>query len=188
MQFGVLTPFVIGFVAFGLTLLLGTQGLADIQFPAWSKILSVYLLSFFFIALGEEPGFRGFALPRLMAGRSALAASLIVGILHAIWHLPLVIWGGAHPLDLLHPLCGAILLTWIFNKTNGSVFIAMLIHARSRYITRLIQLVVLGDERHARLPFVRQPRSWAWPSLCTSSPGQNWVAKRRPGRSRLAGY
>ena len=32
-------------------------------------------------------------------------------------------------LDLLHPLCGAFLFTWVFNHTNGSVFIAMLVHA-----------------------------------------------------------
>jgi hypothetical protein len=32
-------------------------------------------------------------------------------------------------IDLLHPLCGAFLFTWIFNNTNGSVFLAMLLHA-----------------------------------------------------------
>ena len=126
---GISIPFLIGGVAFGLTLLFGTQGLADVHFPEFSKVIGVYVLSFFFIALGEEPGFRGFALPRFMASRSALAASLIVGILHMIWHLPLVIGGDLHPLSLLDPLCGAFLFTWIFNKTNGSVLIAMLIHA-----------------------------------------------------------
>jgi membrane protease YdiL (CAAX protease family) len=128
---GVLTPFAIGFVAFVFTLLLGTQRLADVQFPELSKVIGVYVLSFFFIALGEEPGFRGFSLPRFMTNRSAIAASLIVGVLHAIWHLPLVIGGQLHPIDLLHPLCGSFLLTWIFNKTNGSVFVVMLVHAAS---------------------------------------------------------
>jgi len=128
---GVLVPFVVGFVAFGLTLLFGTQGLVDVQFPELSKVIGVYVLSFFFIALGEEPGFRGFALPRFMTNRSAIGASLIVGILHTLWHLPLVLGGGLHPIDLLHPLCGAFLLTWIFNKTNGSVFVVMLVHAAS---------------------------------------------------------
>ena len=128
---GVLTPFAIGFVAFILTLLFGTQRLADIQFPELSKVIGVYVLSFFFIALGEEPGFRGFSLPRFMTNHSAIGASLIVGILHALWHLPLVIGGQLHPIDLLHPLCGSFLLTWIFNKTNGSVFVVMLVHAAS---------------------------------------------------------
>jgi membrane protease YdiL (CAAX protease family) len=128
---GVLMPFLLGLIAFGLTLLSGNVTQADIQFPEASQVVGVYILSFLFIALGEEPGIRGFSLPRFMNSRTAFAASLIVGILHAIWHLPLVIGGGLHPLDLLHPLCGAILLTWIFNHTNGSVFIIMLIHAAS---------------------------------------------------------
>ena len=42
-----------------------------------------------FIGLSEEPAWRGFALPRLIAEHSALAASLILGVLHIVWHLPL---------------------------------------------------------------------------------------------------
>src|SRR5215212_5767071 len=44
-------------------------------------------------ALGEEIGWRGYALPRLQAGRSALRASLIIGMLWGVWHLPLWLTG-----------------------------------------------------------------------------------------------
>ena len=122
-----LTPFALGFIAYELSLLTGAK--VSGPFPEFGKVPVLFLLFFMTNALGEEPGFRGFALPRFLKSRSAIAASLILGVLHAIWHLPLVIGGDAPVLDLLHPLCGAFLFTWIFNRTNGSVFIAMLLHA-----------------------------------------------------------
>lgn len=54
-----------------------------------------------------------------------------MGVLHAIWHLPLVIGGEESLVFLVNPFCAAFLFTWIFNHTNGSVFIAMLLHASS---------------------------------------------------------
>jgi hypothetical protein len=58
-----------------------------------------------------------------------LAASLIIGGLHAIWHLPLFL-GGEMPAvsTTLIVLSGAIMFTWLFNYTNGSVLIAMIFH------------------------------------------------------------
>jgi CAAX protease family protein len=63
-----------------------------LQWPALTDILAVFLgSSLLVIALAEEPGFRGFALPRFLASRSALAAALIVGLLHTLWHLPILV-------------------------------------------------------------------------------------------------
>ena len=124
-----LAPFLLGFVAFGLNLLTGAKALGN--FPAFGSLAEVFVFSFFTIALGEESGIRGFSLPRFLVGRSAFAASLIVGVLHAIWHLPLVIGGEESLVFLVNPFCAAFLFTWIFNHTNGSVFIAMLLHASS---------------------------------------------------------
>jgi membrane protease YdiL (CAAX protease family) len=102
----------------------------NIQVPPWPDLLAAFIFpSLLLIALGEEPGFRGFALPRLLVGRSALAASLILGVLHAIWHIPLFIFGSDPPLIAVIVVAGAVLNTWLFNKTNGSVLLAMLLHA-----------------------------------------------------------
>jgi membrane protease YdiL (CAAX protease family) len=64
-----------------------------------------------------------------MVGRSALAASLILGVLHTIWHLPLFVTGSESPINILIIISGAVLITWLFNNTKGSVLMVMLLHA-----------------------------------------------------------
>jgi membrane protease YdiL (CAAX protease family) len=123
-----------------------------IQIPATSDLLGEFLFpSFFLIALGEEPGFRGFALPRLLAGRSALSASLILGVLHAIWHIPLFIFGSDHPIIAVIVVCGAVLNTWLFNNTNGSVFLAMLLHASINLMVGIFNPLFTGADAQMHL-------------------------------------
>jgi membrane protease YdiL (CAAX protease family) len=99
-------------------------------------LLSVFLFSIFpGSALGEELGWRGFALPRLQARRSALAASLIVGTVWGTYHLPLFLLGSpTRPFALFLPFAlscviMSIFYTWMYNGTRGSLFIAVLLHA-----------------------------------------------------------
>ncbi len=82
-----------------------------------------------FYGFGEEVGWRGFALPRLQAHRTALSAALIVGAGWALWHLPLFAFapgfssmgvGGAFGW-LASMFTGSILMTWLFNESRGSV-------------------------------------------------------------------
>jgi membrane protease YdiL (CAAX protease family) len=128
-----LTPFALAFIAYALTIMMGAK--VSRQLPAFGDVSGLFILFFLTNAM-EEPGFRGFSLPRFMKTRSAFTASLIVGVLHAIWHLPLYIAGEQGLVDFLHPLCGAFLFTWIFNHTNGSVFLAMLLHASNDIASR----------------------------------------------------
>lgn len=125
-----LTPLVLRLAAFGLNVAMGAKILVNVQLPELGDAIFGFLFILIVVALGEEPGFRGFALPRLLEGRSALSASLILGVLHTIWHLPLFITGedAAIPTTMII-ISGAILNTWLFNNTNGSVFIAMFLHA-----------------------------------------------------------
>lgn len=86
-------------------------------------------------ALGEEPGWRGFALPRLQSVHGPLLGSLILGPLWALWHLPLFFtpWNELTLFNVvvfvLATTCLAIMYTWVFNNTKGSVLMAILIHA-----------------------------------------------------------
>src|SRR5919107_653732 len=77
----------------------------------------------------EGPGFRGYALPRLQVGRSALLASLILGVLWALWHSPFVVTGGDTWIDAyLFTIIWSPVYAWLFNNANGSVLIVMLFH------------------------------------------------------------
>jgi uncharacterized protein len=99
-------------------------------------VVSFFLFSIFpGSALGEELGWRGFALPRLQARRSALAASLVVGAVWGIYHFPLFLLGSpVRPFALFLPFAlscviMSIFYTWMYNGTGGSLFIAVLLHA-----------------------------------------------------------
>jgi membrane protease YdiL (CAAX protease family) len=100
----------------------------------------------------EETAWRGFALPRLQKNHSALSASLILGLLWGLWHIPLFLIPGsaqeAYPFIgfILLILPTSILFTWIFNHTKGSVLIAGLFHGF--YDATVVYLGVLtGDIR-----------------------------------------
>lgn len=91
-----------------------------------------FIFILLFIGLGEEPGWRGFALPRLQKTHSPLIASLILAPIWALWHLPLM--GNEFPVAvipafLISLLGGTLIQTWLFNRSKGSVFGQMLFHA-----------------------------------------------------------
>jgi membrane protease YdiL (CAAX protease family) len=118
-------------VALNVALGAGTPSLA--QFNPLSGIIVVFalrLVSPLDVPLGEEPGWRGFALPRLQADRSPLLATLILGVLVAGWHAPLLLpQYGLRPLDLLTTVAVTFWYTWLFNRTGGSVLMTILAHA-----------------------------------------------------------
>ena len=99
--------------------------------PTLVPIFAVSLLFPLSGAMGEELGWRGFALPRLFDNRSPLGASLILGILVAGWHTPLFVTGlySQVPLRVLFIVATTVLYTLIANGTGGSILLAMLLHA-----------------------------------------------------------
>jgi CAAX amino terminal protease family. len=126
-----LTPILICLVAVGITRCFASLA-STLSSEKLREVPERFLFIFLFIGLGEEPGWRGFALPQLQTKYSPLIASLILGSVWALWHLPLV--GNEFPWPIvpafLVSLFGAtFMLTWLFNHTNGSVFLPMLFHA-----------------------------------------------------------
>jgi membrane protease YdiL (CAAX protease family) len=106
--------------------------------------------------LEEEFGWRGFALVKLQEKYSAFTASLVVGIIWGLWHLPafLIPWstqsGVPLFLFLLHDLALSVLFTWIFNNTGGSVLMSMLAHAA--FNLTITVLPVLPSAAGSQLP------------------------------------
>jgi membrane protease YdiL (CAAX protease family) len=99
-----------------------------------------YLASFLLVlTVGgamEEPGWRGFALPRLQEQHSPLVATLILGAVWGLWHLPLYGPG------FLGPMFFAVFYTWLWNRT-GSVLLCILLHAS--FTPALDHLVLTED-------------------------------------------
>jgi membrane protease YdiL (CAAX protease family) len=97
-------------------------------------ILLFFLMNFIYGGLSEEPGWRGFALPRLQVRFSPFTASLILGILWAVWHAP-ARFGGIEAKPLVDTLIEWVLIvfvtfifTWFFNRTKGSILVTALVH------------------------------------------------------------
>jgi membrane protease YdiL (CAAX protease family) len=130
-----LLPIVVILAAAALNVfLLGAQRTSSVaDLGGWSSFLLLFLLSLLIPGLAgtwEEPGFRGYALPRLQFRYSALIASLILGVLWAFWHLPFVVTGEQIWIDAtLFIIEWSIVYTWLFNNAKGSVLIVMLFHA-----------------------------------------------------------
>jgi len=102
------------------------------EFPqlGWLAGWLAWILTF---GLGEETGWRGFALPRLQERYTARTASLIVGLLWACWHIPAFFYNYEASLFgiiafLVGILSGSALLTWLYNSTGGSVLATILWH------------------------------------------------------------
>jgi hypothetical protein len=97
--------------------------------PGLSLVFAVRLIDPTDGPMGEEPGWRGFALPALLTGRSPLIATVRLGLLVAGWHLPLAFVGGMQPIDFLGPIAFAIVCTWLFSHTGASVLMTIVMHA-----------------------------------------------------------
>jgi membrane protease YdiL (CAAX protease family) len=129
----VVLVFAMNFAAAALAVLLGASLPPAETITRWPELFITFPLYFILIALGEETGWRGFAMPRLQEKHSALTASLILGLLVAFWHLPLVVFSdlpffAALPLMLI-TFAAQVILTWLANRVEGKVLIVMLAHA-----------------------------------------------------------
>ncbi|MEZ3163429.1 type II CAAX endopeptidase family protein [Halorubrum sp. RMP-47] len=90
----------------------------------------------------EEIGWRGFLLPRLQRRHGAFRASILVGLAWAGWHLPVYVlpFGlveGPYVLFVPFIVLVSVVLTWLYNSTEGSVFLAMITHGAVNSATGL---------------------------------------------------
>ena len=125
-------PIVILAAACVVNLALGATMPTMAQWTQWPEIVDRFIFALLFVGLGEEPGWRGFALPALYRRRSPLSAALLVGGFWAFWHVPLMgtefAWNVV-PCFLISVFAGSIVLAWLFNGSRQSVLSCMLMHA-----------------------------------------------------------
>jgi uncharacterized protein len=112
-------------------------GGSGLQLPEFSFELLIGLVIQFvllFLVNAEELVWRGSLLPRLQARRSVLAASVFIGVFEGLFHLPLFLQPGSDqaaaglPVFVIGSVAGAIVLSWVFNNTMGSLLLVQLFH------------------------------------------------------------
>jgi membrane protease YdiL (CAAX protease family) len=93
--------------------------------------------------ISEEFGWRGYALPRLQARWNALVSSIVLGVVWAVWHVPLWFVAGASQqgssfwLFLANLVLLSILYTWLFNNAKGSILVAVVFHAMANTVSQM---------------------------------------------------
>lgn len=117
----------------------------------WPLAALVFGYIFVFTALGEEIGWRGFALPVLQSRFSGFASSLVLGVIWTLWHLPLFWFVDGFHQQLpfgwyaLQIIGSTFLYTWMFNRTRGSLLIMMLFHTASNAAVGLLPVLPLDN-------------------------------------------
>lgn len=111
-------------------MLLGAAVATTERLAAWPELpitFLVYLIAFG--PLGQESGWRGFALPRQPPARSPLTRTVAFALVIGVWHMPLVA-GGQQPVSmLLARMAGQVLYSWLANRCGVPVLIPMLAYA-----------------------------------------------------------
>lgn len=131
-------------------------------------------------SMGEEIGWRGYALPRMQNRLSSLGASLLLGVLWGLWHLPIWLTKG-HPMQetfLGWPVLGLIattvLFTWVYNNTKGSLLPALLFHTS-------IALTGLFLSAAATHPLVEVALTWGLAILAIAVCGSKRLSREAMG-------
>lgn len=145
-------------------------GQSDIlqEIPIYGVLLIhvISMVSVFLVGGGqEELGWRGFALPRLLERFNAVSASLVIGVVWAVWHLPLFVlerssqYGGEFVPYLISLLALSILFTWLYRATERSILLAMIFHASYNASSGSAQ-ALLPIENAAALSWVLAAVMW----------------------------
>jgi membrane protease YdiL (CAAX protease family) len=140
--FVALSPLIVGLlVALVMNLLTNNKisfsDLGEIHFlpPLGIGALFFWVLTF---GIGEEIGWRGYALPRLQKDRNALYATIILAFFWALWHLPQFFYLFDTSIAIgwiIGLFSGAIVFTWLFNSAEGSILVVAIFHGCFNYIS-----------------------------------------------------
>jgi membrane protease YdiL (CAAX protease family) len=116
---------------------------------------------------GEEIGWRGYALPRLAARFGLARASIILGVIWAVWHLPLFFvrqadtYGQSFPVYLLQVTALSVALALVYWRTHGSLLLTMLMHAATNNTKDIVPSLAISGTN----PFTLNASLVSWITL-----------------------
>ena len=143
-------PFVVTGLSGAAAVLMGATS------PGWGSysdlpgLVTTILATMVVVGLFEEPGWRGYALPRMQRDQSALRAALVLGVVWALWHLPEMVGdaGEREPIPfILSVVAQSVLLAWIYNSTRGSLLLVILCHGAVNTAAKFLLTEFDGDSR-----------------------------------------
>jgi membrane protease YdiL (CAAX protease family) len=128
--------------------------LPQMQFPLWFIPIAFVYILIFMGPLGEEAGWRGFALKKMLEYLSPFKAAVLLGIAWSFWHLPLFFINGTTQNALtsfgiipailgyaLYTVMISVLITLVYIMSNGSVFGCMLLHTAGNLSLGVVPIV-----------------------------------------------
>lgn len=109
---------------------LSINRLFNILADSWVLLILHLVIQTLIIGIGEELGWRGWLLPKLTNRYSLAVSMLLIFIIWGFWHFPILFMGA----DIVVPwifviISATIILTWIWMKTKGNIFILAIAHA-----------------------------------------------------------
>jgi len=126
----------------------------------------------------EEPGWRGYALPVLNKLTTPILAGLILGVMHSLWHLPLmadyqtnIFWYAFNLIPL------TFLFNWFYQQSRGSVWPVMLFHAGTNVIGSFIPVPMNLAEIWSDFVFLRGVVYWIMAAILIASTWKYWTQK-----------
>ena len=151
-------------------------------------LMAVAILTSMWFQAGEEIGWRGYALPRLTARFGLARASVVLGVIWALWHLPLFFipvgdtFGQSFPMFLLEVTALSVALAWLYWKSGGSLLLVMMMHAAINNTKDIVPSVTTG----ATNPFSLQASTVAWLTVLMLWVGAAYLLVRMRGVRSVA--
>ena len=144
----------------------------------WYLLLAAVIVSTP-VQAGEEIGWRGYAFPRLAAQLGFARASILLGIIWSVWHLPLFfipgvdIYHQSFPLFLLAVTPLAVAMGWLYLQTAGSVLLTMVMHSAVNQTTLAVSAGSPADTN----PFSFSATPFAWLTIAFLWIGAVWCIR-----------
>jgi uncharacterized protein len=176
------------FGALVLNVSLGATIVETAHLRSVGAVATLLITLLLFGGLWEEPGWTGYALPRLQDRFMArpyglLVASLVMGALRAGWHLPLVLYGHIPWYDLvLFAVALQFLATWLYNRTQGAVLVVMLLHLSSNVVGGGIMAPLFGGSDATRYFLFFTALAWLIALILVRR--DNWSMGHQPHEPR----